>query len=188
MATGEQCTAHDELIPSLSKTTPNPSFDRILRWILTGDHTFETDFVHSNTICSTAKTETAGDAIPEKTASDSPLQTERTSTNNSETASTDSHPEKLLTGHDNDPIRPSTDQINRTFLRGERMWRALLTQAASPPAGWIREGWLAPYTLLQNMPPLPRDLPRRRWITGQALWHVPHPELSSESPTLLHNE
>ncbi|KAF7856013.1 hypothetical protein EAF04_009969 [Stromatinia cepivora] len=31
------------------------------------------------------------------------------------------------------------------------------------------------------MPPLPRDLPKRRWITGQALWHVPHPELPQSS-------
>jgi len=30
---------------------------------------------------------------------------------------------------------------------------------------------------MQNMPPLPQDLPRQRIITGQALWHVPHPEL-----------
>ncbi|APA15905.1 hypothetical protein sscle_15g106750 [Sclerotinia sclerotiorum 1980 UF-70] len=31
------------------------------------------------------------------------------------------------------------------------------------------------------MPPLPRDLPKRRWIMGQARWHIPHPELPKSS-------
>jgi hypothetical protein len=147
------------------------STDRILRWILTGDHIFENACAESKAICSTTEQETAGDAVLEEIASVSSGHVEQVSIENSENL------QKLLTGHDNDPLIPTTDQINYTFLRGERLWRAYLTHATSLPSGWMREGWLAPYTLLQNIPPLPRDLPRQRSITGQALWHVPHPEL-----------
>jgi hypothetical protein len=89
----------------------------------------------------------------------------------------------MLTGHDNDPLRPTTNQINYTFLRGERVWRDYLTHTTSPPLCLVRKGWRAPYTLLQDIPPLPQDLPRLRFITGQALWHVPRLELAMDQVT-----
>ncbi|KAE9373832.1 hypothetical protein N431DRAFT_337065 [Stipitochalara longipes BDJ] len=115
---------------------------------------------------SALKTKTAGDDVLEKIAgvSSEPI-------------------EQMLTGHDSDPLRPTTDQINYTFLRGKRVWRDYLTHARSSPLCLVREGWRAPYTLLQDIPPLPQDLPRLRFITGQALWHVPRPELAMDQVT-----
>jgi len=129
-------------------------------------YVFENASIDSKAISSTLKTETASDAALEEIASVS-----------------SEHIEQMLTGHDNDPLRPTTDQINYTFLRGERVWRDYLTHATSPPLCLVREGWRAPYTLLQDIPPLPQDLPRLRFITGQALWHVPRPELAMDQVT-----
>ena len=158
------------------------STDRVFHWILTGNHIFKTAIVNSKAVGSTTKTDTAGDAILEETTKDSVNHLEHTSTVNSESALTDGSSKcksrnKLLTGHDNDPLRPNTEQISYAFLRGKRIWSSYFTHAKSLPSGWMPEGWLAPYTLMHDIPPLPQDLPRRRYIKGQSLWHVPHPEL-----------
>jgi len=128
-------------------------------------YVFEKVSIDSKAI-SALKTKTAGDDVLEEITSVS-----------------SGYIEKILTGHDNDPLRPTTDQINYTFLRGERVWRDYLTHATSLPLCLVREGWQAPYTLLQDIPPLPQDLPRLRFITGQALWHVPRPELAMDKVT-----
>lgn len=170
--------------------------DRILRWVETGKHTFETDHVECQSILSTIETEKVPDGADGKAIStssehmveassdghQSQSTDKHTSTINSESALTDGSserksPNKLLTGHNNDPLRPNTEQISYTFLRGERIWSSYFTHAKSLPSGWMPEGWFAPYTLTHNIPPLPQDLPRRKCIVGQALWHVPHPEL-----------
>ena len=147
---------------------------------------FETAFVDSKAAGSTVETEPACDAALEEAASVSSEHVEQTSADNPESAMTDGSskgqsPNELLIGYDNDVLRPTTDQINYTFLRGERIWRAYVAQANSLPSGCIPKGCLDPYILMQNVPPLPQDLPRQRIITGVALWNVPHPELPMDT-------
>ncbi|KAH9212353.1 hypothetical protein DL95DRAFT_525191 [Leptodontidium sp. 2 PMI_412] len=155
------------------------STNRIHRWILTGKHVFETS-VDGKATGSTVATEPTEDAALEEGASVLSEHIEQRSPDNPVSTNTSSQGEsrnELLIGCDNDLLRPTTDQINYTFSRGERLWRTYIAHANSVPPRYIPEGCLDPYILMQNMPPLPQDLPRQRIITGQALWHVPHPEL-----------
>ncbi|RDW80323.1 hypothetical protein BP6252_04961 [Coleophoma cylindrospora] len=143
------------------------STDRILRWIETGEHVFDTDISDCKVASNTMETETAA---PEYTASIRQDEESGASTHSSD---------ELLIGYDNDLLIPSNDQIIQSCHRGTRIWNTYVT-CASQPSAYIPQECLDPYTLLQNIPPLPSNLPRQRTISGQALWYVPHPELEPE--------
>lgn len=98
----------------------------------------------------------------------------------------DSKPIELLISCQDDPLIPSPDQINHTFLKGQNIWRAYVTHAKSLLSGLIPVGSLDPCILLQHTPPLPQDLPKKRSITGQAIWNVPNPEFSKTWKLLEH--
>lgn len=129
--------------------------DRVLCWIRTGNHIFETACVDKKAADSTVNTELGGEATPEASAS------EQTSIVSHESTLTTSNSNELLIGSDNDILIPTTDHINNTFLRGERIWHSYVTNADLLPFGCIPKGWLDPYILIKNIPPLPEDLPRR---------------------------
>lgn len=129
--------------------------DRVLCWIRTGNHIFETACVDKKAADSTFNTELGGEATPEASAS------EQTSVVSHESTLTTSNSNELLIGSDNDILIPTTDHINSTFLRGERIWHSYVTNADLLPFGCIPKGWLDPYILIKNIPPLPEDLPRR---------------------------
>ena len=129
---------------------------RVFHWILTGNHTFETAIVNSKAVGSTTDTDTAGDAILEETTRDSV----NTSTVNPGSALTNGSserrgPNKLLTGHDNDPLRPNTEQISYAFLRGERIWSSYFTHASRYLRVGCLKGWFAPYTPNARYPTTP---------------------------------
>lgn len=167
------------------------SADRILRWVTTGMLTFEeTDIVHTKTATLSdyvSEHEKPTSAQPsdddEQTSADNHTHVEETFEDEHIHVTTDSsskderrHAEWLVC-MDNDIVKPTTDQINSTFVRSERLWRSYLAHAESIPVGCMPKGSLDPYILLQNMPPLPQVLPREESIEGQSLWYIPHPEL-----------
>ncbi|TAQ86818.1 hypothetical protein B7494_g4842 [Chlorociboria aeruginascens] len=86
-------------------------------------------------------------------------------------------PPGLLVGCQNDPLIPSTDQICSTFVRYQEIWQTRVTHTKALPPGYIPAGSLEPCTLLQEIPPLPQGLPKIRTVMGEAIWHVPAPEL-----------
>ncbi|ESZ90332.1 hypothetical protein SBOR_9288 [Sclerotinia borealis F-4128] len=160
--------------------------DRIIRWIETKDHTFKTDHVKFEVSGSTIGTEQMQDVSVEKDSSALSEQTVQTASISSQTdlveepVDPNSDPERIefLVGQDDDPLIPSLDQINHAFLKGQNIWSSYVTRAMSLPSGLLSAGILDPYIMLQHTPPLPRDLPRKRNITGQALWDIPNPEFS----------
>lgn len=170
--------------------------DRILRWIRTGKHTFKTDYVGSEASGSTIRTEQIQDGSVEKASSALSIHTIKTSSNSSQSdlseesvdLNPDPKPIALLVGCQDDPLIPSPDQINYTFLKGQNIWGAYVTHAKSLPSGCIPVRSLDPYVLLQHTPPLPQDLPKKRSITGQAIWDVPSPEFSKSWELLEHTD
>jgi hypothetical protein len=160
--------------------------NRILRWIEKGEHVFETDYVETKAIESTIGTEkvqqcSAGKAtttLSEHTAknfSDNPRSS--LSDESLEDLNHDSESVELLFGFKDNLLIPSTDQIHYTFLRCQKIWRTYVSCAKSLPSGCVPAGAMDPDILLQEMPPLPQHLPKRRSITGEAIWYVPSPEL-----------
>ena len=160
---------------------------RILHWIRTNEHIFETDYVESTAVESTIGTEKVQECSVEnvtttlfgyttKTSSDNP-RSGGLSDGSLEDLSPHPQPVELLVGFKDDLLIPSTDQIHYTFLRGQKIWRSYITRANSLPSTYVLAGAMDPRILLQEMPPLPRHLPKRRSITGEAIWHVPSPEL-----------
>ena len=67
----------------------------------------------------------------------------------------------MLFGCEDDILIPSSDQIHCTFLECQSIWRIYVTRANSLPFGCVPAGSLDPYILLQKMPPLPQDIPRK---------------------------
>ncbi|CZT01519.1 uncharacterized protein RCO7_02107 [Rhynchosporium graminicola] len=98
-----------------------------------------------------------------------------------ESFDTDRESVELLVGFENDPLIPSTEQINHTFLRTQKIWERYLACANSLPSGCVAAAVLKPAVLLHQIPRLPRHLPRKRSITGESVWHVPNPELLPSS-------
>lgn len=97
---------------------------------------------------------------------------------------------ELLIGCDGDPLIPSTEQINGTFLKGQNLWQSYLASAALLPPGRTAAASLAVYNLMRDVPPLSQDLRKKQIITGRALWHVSCPELSRpyRNPKHLNDE
>lgn len=105
---------------------------------------------------STIRTEQIQDSSVEKASSALSEHTVKTPSNSSqsdlfeESMDLNSDPKRieLLVGCQDDPLIPSLDQINHTFLKGQNIWRAYITRAISLPSGFIPAGSLDPYILL----------------------------------------
>ncbi|PSS10592.1 hypothetical protein M430DRAFT_176518 [Amorphotheca resinae ATCC 22711] len=189
----------------MSRPTPLETFqrktdsntDRIHHWIHTGEHKFVTSSVESKANGSTIWTETIGhDAIgkavsvpskdiaePSPGSASSYLTGESITEQNSEP-----EPVELLVGCEDDLLIPSTDQINCTFLRCQNIWRAYVAGADSLASGCMPAETLDPYILMQDVPPLPQDLHKKKIIKGRALWHVPCPELPTSCRGQKHDD
>ena len=150
---------------------------RIHRWIITGKHVFEDDLSESKATRSKVKTENMYDGslgqVINATEHATGISPEK-SLDHSKSSSESEH-SKLLVGCENDLLIPSTRHIYLTFLECQSTWRAHLSCANSLPPGYLTAGSLDPGSLLQNMPPLPQDLPRKERIVGQSVWHVTSP-------------
>ncbi|CAM6004408.1 unnamed protein product [Sphagnum balticum] len=155
--------------------------NRILYWIETGKHVFETDNVEIRAIESTIGTEEVQQCSAGNATTPPSAHTAKTSSDNARRGpsdeSLDSDPVELLIGFKDDLLIPSTGQIHSTFLRAQKIWRTYVTCANSLPSGLVPAGAMDPDILLQEMPPLPQHLPRKRSVTGEAVWYVPSPEL-----------
>lgn len=150
------------------------SSNRILRWISTGNYTFGADDqIEKGQYASGETSSVFSDHMGEISSNDSACP----STNESpEDTNPPSEPVEMLAGCDNDILIPTTDQINSTFLKGQTLWRAYVASAGLLPFGSIPAVSLEAYNLIRNVPPLPRDLRGKRFISGRALWHVQSPE------------
>jgi hypothetical protein len=171
--------------------------DRILRWMKTGKHTFETDYVESQAVGSTIESEKVLDGAVGKAISTSSEHTVETSSDSHLSRSTNEslvdlnpqpEPIEWLIGCDGDLLIPSTEQINRTFLKCQNLWRTYLAGSDLLPPGCIPAASLEAYNLMQDVPPLPQDLCRKQIITGRALWHVPCPELPKSCRSPKHDD
>ena len=58
------------------------------------------------------------------------------------------------------------------------MWNSYLSSAAQLPPDALPPCCLQPSILLKNIPPLPKNLRKKRAISRQALQNVPYPELA----------
>jgi hypothetical protein len=169
---------------------------RILGWICTGKHIFETDYVESKAVESTTGTGKVQDGAGGKSITtlsrntvDAPLDGSPSSSTGDSLVDLDSQHEhiELLIGCEGDLLIPSTEQINGTFLRCQNLWRTYIAGADLLPSGCMPASSLAAYNLIQHMPPLPQDLHKKQIITGRALWHVPSPEFDKTHRGLKHD-
>ncbi|KAH8653942.1 hypothetical protein BGZ60DRAFT_386758 [Tricladium varicosporioides] len=166
---------------------------RIRHWASTGKYIFETDFEGSKAAGSTTGTEKIQGGSVEKAVTVSEHTAETSlddSTSDESLVNPNSEAEivDLLFGCEDDVLIPSSDQIHCTFLKGQSIWRPYLTRATSLPFGFVPAGSLDPYILLQKMPPLPQNIPRKRSITGEAVWHVACPELPKSQDVPKYND
>ncbi|KAK0103669.1 hypothetical protein ONS95_005680 [Cadophora gregata] len=143
--------------------------DRTTHWIKTGEHLFDASFVEVKVTGSTLVTEVQHSLTGPHDDSD--------------LDSVDllvgfkDDPLIPVAGAKDDPLIPSTEQIHHTFLRCQKIWQNYVASAISLPPGCVAAVAIYPDILLQQIPPLPWNLPRKRSISGEAVWHIPKPEL-----------
>ena len=168
--------------------------DRILSWVETGKHTFETDYVKRQSIGSTIEPERVPDG---KAISISSEHIVEAFSDGHQSHSTDKSlvdlnsqpkPIEMLVGCDGDLLVPSTEQINGTFLKCQKLWRTYVAGADVLPSGCMPAPSLEVYNVIQDIPPLPQDLYKKRIITGRALWHVPSPEFHKGHRSSKHDD
>lgn len=135
--------------------------EQILRWMITGKYTFKTDYVEiDGSTISTGQiqdgsVEKAPSALFEHTVKTSSQSSQNHISEGSTALNPDPKPIELLVGCQDDPLIPTPDQINHTFLQGQNIWRAHTTRAKSLPPGCIHAKSLDPYILFQHTPPSP---------------------------------
>ncbi|KAL5313700.1 hypothetical protein ACEPPN_018121 [Leptodophora sp. 'Broadleaf-Isolate-01'] len=159
--------------------------DRIAHWIKTGDHVFDAGCVEVKVTGSTIVTEfqhhLAGRSTSISQHTTTTCQNPSSIRSDGPHEDTDRNSVELLVGFKNDPLIPSTEQIYNTFLRAQKSWQEYVARANSLPPSCVAATVINPDILLQQMPPLPRNLPNKRSITGEAVWCVPKPELPRSS-------
>jgi hypothetical protein len=167
---------------------------RILQWICTGDHIFETDYAENKAVGTAIGTEDVQSGSVRKATSGPSEHTVETSTDNSPDSVTEespaSRPEpiELLIGCDGDPLIPSTEEINSTYLQCQSLWRTYAADANLLPPGCVPAASFETYDLMHDVPALPQDLYKKQIITGRALWYVPSPEFHMTSRSSHHND
>ncbi|KAH9205697.1 hypothetical protein DL95DRAFT_417221 [Leptodontidium sp. 2 PMI_412] len=136
---------------------------RIHRWLTTGEHIFEVDFAENKAIGSTTGSDNSCQSPNAKGSSVSEYSSEVL------LAGLESEPEEveLLVGVEDDPLIPSLDEICHTLRKGQKLWHGYVIRAHSLPSGYLLAGSLDPCILLQKIPALPQDLPRKRSIRGE---------------------
>jgi len=185
------CVALDAVADQISADSHT---DRILRWIRTGKHTFETDYVESKVTRSISGTEKIQDTAVGKAASALPeclveACSDRSSCDESDVDLTPQpEPIELLVGCDVDLLIPSTEQINGTLVKGQNLWCTYIAGADLLRPGCVPAATLEACNFRQDIPPLPQDLCKKQIITGQALWHVPSPEFNETPGSSRHDD
>jgi hypothetical protein len=154
---------------------------RILHWIGTGKNEFETDYVRHKAADSTT-IGLEGDQGPfVASASESSAHhqgTELTPLGSSESENSSSHSQdELLVGCEGDPLIPTAEEIDRTYLKAQSLWRTLVEDASLFPSGCFPTSSLDPSIMLQDVPPLPQDLSGQLSIKGQSMWNVASPDI-----------
>jgi hypothetical protein len=156
--------------------------DRILHWIDTGENEFKTNYVRQRAVGSTS-IGLEGDQDPvaasssESSAHHQDSELALLESSESEDCSGNSQDE-LLIGCEADPLIPTAEEINKTYRRGQNLWRTLVDNASSFPPGCVPTPSLDPSIMMQNVPPLPQNLQGEQSIIGQSMWYIPSPELS----------
>lgn len=161
---------------------------RILNWISTGNHIFDSDYEKKQSGSIEAATDVSSFEHIVEISPNGSLNDEFSEDLSSQPEST-----KMLVGCDNDLLIPRTEQINSTFLKCQNLWLIYIAQADLLPSGRIPVVSLEAYNLLQDVPPIPQNLHKKQIITGRALWHVPSPEFHDSddetwnaNPTIYH--
>jgi hypothetical protein len=152
----------------------------ILHWIHTGKNEFKMNYVRHEAVGSTSiGLEGDQDRI---TASGSKSSAHRQDSElalleSSESEDTsDNSQDEVLVGCEGDPLIPTAQEINRTCLKAQGLWRTLVKDASSFPSGCVPTSSLDPSVMMRDVPPLPWDLSGQLSITGQSVWYVAHPE------------
>src|SRR5271163_2617477 len=98
----------------------NSNVTQILRWIDTGEYTFDANYIESHRVSSVS--------VP----------SEETPADNASSSTEGSFKEpnsEFLIGCKDDPLIPCPDQIHKTFLKCQNIWRSYLAGANSLPSG-----------------------------------------------------
>ena len=80
-----------------------------------------------------------------------------------------------LVGIDNDLLIPTAITIDRVFRDSRATWTRFLTLARALPLRLVPAGFGDPSIMLKDVPALPSSLPRKGYIVGRPLWHIPEP-------------
>jgi hypothetical protein len=138
--------------------------DQILDWILTRRHIIRTEYSKPNSHRHVV------------TRDASALPSGNTSSATSESSDTSSSIPNRLVGADDDPLIPTSAAIDLVFNEDLATWTRFVRSAESLPPQAFPAGFGDPYIMLKDVPALPDRLPRKGWLIGRPLWHVPDPE------------
>jgi hypothetical protein len=94
--------------------------------------------------------------------------------------------DELLVGCEGDPLIPTAEEINRTYIKAQSLWQTLVKDASSFPSGCFPTSSLDPSIIMQDVPPLPLDLSGQLSIKGQSMWNVAIPDL--RTPAFARND
>jgi hypothetical protein len=94
--------------------------------------------------------------------------------------------DELLVGCEGDPLIPTAEEINRTYIKAQSLWQTLVKDASSFPSGCFPTSSLDPSIIMQDVPPLPLDLSGQLSIKGQSMWNVAIPDI--RTPAFARND
>ncbi|KAI3326646.1 hypothetical protein HD806DRAFT_487786 [Xylariaceae sp. AK1471] len=80
---------------------------------------------------------------------------------------------ELLIAKDDDPLIPSEDHMKSAWSQGWTTWSTLVSAAERLPPNHWPIGLLDPSIMLNNIPPLPPNVPSDK-LTGRPTWRVSH--------------
>ncbi|KIH94031.1 hypothetical protein SPBR_05697 [Sporothrix brasiliensis 5110] len=80
-----------------------------------------------------------------------------------------------LIGAEGDPLIPTPAVIDRMFHEARATWQRFVCEADALPPGSVPCHLNDPYILLQDVPPLPRQMPSTLLLAGQPMWHISDP-------------
>ncbi|KAL2176555.1 uncharacterized protein P884DRAFT_260573 [Thermothelomyces heterothallicus CBS 202.75] len=141
---------------------------QILEWICTGKHVIQTDY---------------DKPASDRTADDATRSAHDAAPSEMSTSSSSDIPDKLI-GADHDLLIPSSADIDRVFHNGRATWARFARLAEALPLHAFPAEFANLSIMLKDVPALPDNLPKRGFIIGRPLWHVPDPDHTDDTEKL----
>ncbi|KAK4139314.1 uncharacterized protein C8A04DRAFT_33226 [Dichotomopilus funicola] len=133
---------------------------QILEWICTGKHVIQTDY---------------DKPASDRTADDATRSAHHVAPSETSTSSSSDIPDELI-GTDHDLLIPSSADIDRVFQDGRATWARFAELAEALPLHAFPAEFASLSIMLKDVPALPDNPPKKGFIIGRPLWHVPDPD------------